>query len=125
MCHIVSLLDSFGYAPVHPMHKSPKTQEICTKHFLVLSHVQDGKPSDDNNDREERSFLEERPETPAAERGDHGDSGLEPSAKEAAIAAAGLALGGELLHQRARSRSTSPPAGEKALDLAPKSQSRP
>ncbi|KAJ5178832.1 hypothetical protein N7492_002042 [Penicillium capsulatum] len=61
----------------------------------------------------------------AAESSEDGDSGFESSAKGAAIAAAGLALGGELIHQRHRSRSTSPPAVDKALDLTPRSQSRP
>ncbi|KAJ6051981.1 hypothetical protein N7460_002515 [Penicillium canescens] len=83
---------------------------------------------DHNDDYDNQSFLNERPETPAAaERDDdvRGASGLPASAAETALgAAAGLGLG-EILQQRPRSRSTSPPSAEKALDLTPKSQSRP
>ncbi|KAJ5591679.1 uncharacterized protein N7459_002048 [Penicillium hispanicum] len=61
----------------------------------------------------------------AAERDQRGASGLEESAEGAVLTAAGLAWGEDLLHQRPRSRSISPPAAEKALDLAPKSHSRP
>ncbi|KAJ5295247.1 hypothetical protein N7508_010068 [Penicillium antarcticum] len=82
-----------------------------------------------NDDYDNQSFLNERPETPAAaERDDHdherGASGLPSAAGTALGAAAGLGLG-EMLQQRPRSRSTSPPSTEKALDLTPKSQSRP
>lgn len=91
---------------------------------MVSLHVQVEKPSDYKHDND-RSFLGERPELPAAaERDERGASGLEESVERAAFAAAGLALS-EDLQQRPRSRSTSPPVAERAIDLAPKSHSRP
>ncbi|KAJ5102951.1 hypothetical protein N7532_003480 [Penicillium argentinense] len=60
----------------------------------------------------------------ATERDDRGASGLD-IAEGAAMTAAGLALGEGLMQDRPRSRSISPPGTERALDLAPKSQSRP
>ncbi|KAJ6134385.1 hypothetical protein N7523_000707 [Penicillium sp. IBT 18751x] len=57
----------------------------------------------------------------AAERDQSGASGLE----QGVAAAAGLALGGQVLHRLSRSRSTSAPGAERALDLAPRSLSRP
>ncbi|KAJ5088001.1 hypothetical protein N7456_011617 [Penicillium angulare] len=62
---------------------------------------------------------------PAAERVESGASGLENMAEGAAFAAAGLALGEEILHNRPRSQSASPRPTEKALNATPKSQSRP
>ncbi|KAJ5117124.1 hypothetical protein N7526_011233 [Penicillium atrosanguineum] len=57
----------------------------------------------------------------AAERDQSGASGLE----QGVAAVAGLALGGKVLHQLSRSRSTSAPGAERTLDLAPRSLSRP
>ncbi|KAJ6172373.1 hypothetical protein N7470_001440 [Penicillium chermesinum] len=61
----------------------------------------------------------------AAERDESGASGLQKWVEGTAIATAGLALGDDLWQQPTRSRSTSPPAAEKSLGLAPKSRSRP
>jgi hypothetical protein len=94
------------------LHKTQNPQKKkCTKLLLVLFHVQDY--NDDAN-----SFLSERPEMPANH--DTGASGL----PAAAAVAAGLGLN-EILQQRPRSRSISPPNAEKTLDLTPKSRSRP
>ena len=125
MCHIVSLFALVMASAKPALHKNHKTRtnKKCTKLLLVLLHVQDL-----NDDYDNQSFLNERPETPAAAERDEdvrGASGLPASAAGSALgAAAGLGLG-EILQQRPRSRSTSPPSAEKALDLTPKSQSRP
>lgn len=119
----VTLIYPIAQKHMKPQNKTKK--EIVLSILLVLLHVQDGKRSEYNDDSD-KSFLGDRPEMlPAAERDEHGASGLEETAEGAAIAAAGLALGEELFRQRPRSRSTSPRAAEKAHDLAPKSQSRP
>lgn len=113
--------------PTYPMHKDtiPKTRDSELSISLVSFHVQ-GEKLSDYKDEPDRTFLGERPELPAAaERDERGASGLEESVEGAAFAAAGLGLSEELLHQRPRSRSTSPPAAEKALDLALRSHSRP
>lgn len=88
--------------------------------------MQDEKHSDHKDDGDKYSFLAKRPEMPpAAECDERGASGLESWVEGTLATAAGIGLGEEILHQRPRSRSTSHPRAERALDLVPRSQSRP
>lgn len=124
---VPSTRTAFHHTPFEHFAPIPKNKKIKAKHFfLVLLHVQDERHSDYKDDGDKYSFLAERPEMPpAAERDEHGASGLESTVEGALATAAGIGLSEEILYQRPRSRSTSPPSAERALDLGPTSQSRP